>query len=267
MRTIAEAFSELPSSRKPIEAQPRILIWDIENSPAIGKFWGPTYNTNIVKVIKQSSVICFAAKWHGSSETEFWSDFHDGHEVMLKRAWQLLHEADAVVSYNGTKHDTPHMMTEFRLLNWGPPSPRKEIDLYRVTRHNFKFQQNKLGYVSEQLQIGEKVAHEGFELWEACEAGDPEAWARMEEYNRQDVNLTEELFDDHLPWIPQSMLPHPKLYGAEGNCCGRCGSNALIKDETPAATPLGLYERFFCPSCNSWSRGKKKLQGVDARGI
>jgi predicted RecB family nuclease len=34
-----------------------------------------------------------------------------------------------------------------------------------------------------------------------CEAGDESAWKRMRAYNKQDVRLTESLFDEFRPWI------------------------------------------------------------------
>jgi hypothetical protein len=100
----------------------KILVWDLENSPALGWFWGSTYQTNITKVHTSSRVMSFAAKWHGSKRVEYRSDYHgaDGkfdpagnhHDGMVGRIWELLDEADAVISYNGRKHDTPHINTE-----------------------------------------------------------------------------------------------------------------------------------------------------------
>lgn len=265
---LVEALASPPRVDKEPPAKPKILCWDIENSPAKGYFWGPTYNTNIIRVIEPSAVICFAAKWLGEGDVEFWSDFHDGHEVMMDRAWELIHEADALVSYNGVGHDTPHIMTEFKLAGYCPPSPFKEIDLYRVVRKNFKFQQNKLAFVAEQLQIGSKLHNDGLDLWLRCEAGDPDAWADMKEYNIQDTLLLEDAYYDILPWIPQSMIPHAGLYAGLENVCGRCGSTDLALDEDKFyGTSVSAFRLFHCQSCGGWSRGKKNVGSVDARAV
>ena len=46
-----------------------------------------------------------------------------------------------------------------------------------------RFDSNKLDYVSKYLGIGEKVRHEGHELWVKCMEKDNAAWKRMKEYN------------------------------------------------------------------------------------
>ncbi len=262
---LVEALAGGPYAEE-AKSRAKILVWDIENSPAVGKFWGSPYNTNIVKVVKPSSMISFAARWLGDEETVFYSDFHTGHAEMIQAAWDLLNEADGVISYNGRRHDSGHANTEFKLAGYVPPSPYIEIDLYRVIKHNFKFQKNGLAFVAEQLEIGAKVAHSGQELWDLCDEGDPEAWALMKEYNIGDIDLTEDLYWDVLPWIPQSMHPHMALYGSESNVCGRCGSDALVPQGLHRTT-LSVYEKLQCSACGGWNRAKKNLYSVDARGI
>lgn len=245
---------------------PRVLIWDLENSPALGYFWGKTYNTNIIRIVEPSSVMCFGARWHGEKKTEFWSDFHDGHDAMVARAWELLDEADALVSYNGRRHDTPHTLTEIVMAGASPPSPFKEIDLYQVTRGKFKFQSNKLDFVSQQLGIGEKIRHEGLDLWLACMAGDPAAWRRFKRYQLQDVNLTEHLYNRLLPWIPRSMHPNLNLF-ADRPVCPKCGAGAeWMERRGTAKTLVAAYPKFRCRQCGGWSQDKKAVDSVDLRG-
>lgn len=248
-------------------SKPRILTWDIENSPASGWFWGSTYNTNIVEVIQPSRVMSFAAKWRGEKTVQYFSDHHDGHDVMIEKAWELLDEADALISYNGKQHDTPHISTEILLANDGvPPSPFREIDLYRVTKRRFKFQRNRLDFVSQELGIGEKVKHEGFGLWLKCMAGDEAAWRRFRAYNIEDVNLTERYYERLLPWIPPSMHPHFGLFAGDVDACSKCGGHDLQR-RGYARTTLATYQRFQCNACGSWSRGKKAEATVDMRGV
>jgi hypothetical protein len=244
---------------------PRILFWDLENSPALGWFWGSTYQTNIIKVHQPSRVMSFAAKWRGGKKIEFYSDFHDGHDAMVARAYELLDEADAVVSYNGARHDTPHMNTEFIRTVGSLPSPYKEIDLYRVTRGKLKFQQNRLDYVTQELGIGHKVEHEGFPLWLKCMDGDEKAWARFRLYNIQDVRLTERYYDWLLPIIPGSM--HPNMAVGLDGVCPRCEKEGTLRPRGMAPTTTATYPRFRCSSCGGWSQGKKALDRADVRSM
>lgn len=263
---LVEALAKPPVSEVVQKKQPKILVWDIENSPAVGEFWGKPYNTNIIRIVKPSSVICFAAKWLGQPEVEYVSDFHDGHDAVIERAWELIDEADALVSYNGKGHDSPHIMTEFKLVGYVPPTPVVEIDLYRVIR-KFAFQQNKLSFVAQELGIGEKLAHEGHDLWVKCGEGDPAAWATMKKYNIQDTLLTDDLYWDVQPWIPQNMHPHPGLYGDAESVCGHCGSTDLVPEEKPYRTALSAYPQYRCGSCGGLNRGKKLFRSVDVRAV
>lgn len=242
---------------------PRILVWDIENSPAEGYFWGSTYQTNIIKVKRSSSVMSFAAKWLHEKEVLFHSDHHDGHEGMLQAGWDLLDQADALVSYNGKGHDTPHMLTEFFKARRSQPSPVVEIDLYK-TMKKLKFQQNKLDFIVQQMGLGKKVTHEGFPLWLACMEGNEAAWKRFRRYNIRDVTLTEKLHDLALSWVPGAQYPNLNLFtdGPEG--CPRCGSGKLEKRGFKAAG-LGTYQQFLCQACGHWSRSGKALKRVDLR--
>jgi predicted RNA-binding Zn-ribbon protein involved in translation (DUF1610 family) len=245
---------------------PRILVWDIENSPALGWFWGSTYNTNIVEVKQASRTMSFAAKWLGEKKVEYRSDFHDGHEEMIGRAWDLLDEADCLVSYNGKSHDTPHVSTEILLAKGTPPSPFIECDLYRVVKSRLKFQKNRLDFVAGELEIGKKVEHEGFGLWLKCMAGDPKAWARFKAYNIGDIDLTESLLDKLLPWIPPSMYPNMNLLSTQ-DVCPKCGLENFEKRGTTKPVGVAIYQQYVCKDCGTWFRGKTALATVNMRSV
>lgn len=255
---------------------PRILLFDLENTAGLGYFWGSTYDTSIIHVVAPSRVMSFAAKWHGDprSKTIFQSTHHDaagvflpagdGREGMLRRIAGLLDEADAVISYNGARHDTPHITTEFMREGVDLPSPYREIDLYKVTRAKLKLHQNKLQSVLHEFGLGSKVSHEGFPLWLKCMAGDEKAWGRMARYNRGDVIELEKVYDFYLPLIPRSMLPNWNLY-TDGDVCSKCGGRDLQRrGKTPTLT--ATYPRFWCKSCGGWSQGKKAIDTVNLRG-
>ena len=244
----------------------RILTLDLETSPSVAHVWGLFKQNIALSQLRESTrVISFAAKWHGSKQVGFSSDFHSGHEVMVKEAWDLLNEADAIVHYNGTTFDMPLLNREFLLAGLAPPSPYKNIDLLRVARSRFRFVSNKLDYVSQQVGLKGKTHHEGHMLWGKCMAGDERAWAMMRKYNKQDVVITEQLYDILLPWIEGH--PNPALYsGAVNNpVCQRCGSDKLTKQGF-AYTQLAVYQQWKCGKCGSWSRSARREFGVDVRG-
>ena len=195
----------------------KILVIDIETRPNLAHVWGLwDQRVGLNQIVEVGTVICFAAKWHKSSKVEFASDYHDGHDAMVKRAWTLLDDADAVVHYNGKAFDMKHLQREFLLAGLPPPSPWVDIDLLLTVRQQFKFASNKLDHIASELGIGTKMAHEGFDLWRKCMADDKAAWGRMKRYNVQDVRLTETLYDRLMSWIKstqtvRSTTPGPTL--------------------------------------------------------
>jgi uncharacterized protein YprB with RNaseH-like and TPR domain len=205
--------------------------------------------------VQSSHILCWSAKWHGERVMQFDSIHKSKPKAMLGRIHKLLDEADAVVHYNGIKFDIPVLNKEFIKAGFGPPAPYKQIDLLRVCKFAFRFESNKLDYVSAALGIGQKVRHEGFELWIKCMDGDEAAWKRMERYNRKDVTLLETLYDRLMPWIDK----HP-AHGAfdDITCCPKCGSEKF-QQRGWAVTQVMKYRRYQCSDCGGWFRGNKSV--------
>lgn len=219
-------------------------------------------NVSLNQLMETGQVICFAAKWLDEEEVVFLSDFEVGHTAMVEGAFNLINEADVVVHYNGSKFDLPHLNREFLLAGLPPPAPVQEIDLLKVVKKKFRFTSNKLDHVAQQLGIGSKVSHEGHELWVKCMEGDPEAWERMELYNRGDVILTEDLYKRLLPWIENH--PHIGLYADDEECCPNCGGHDLEKRGF-SFTGVSKFQRFRCKQCGRWSRSGRRVGSVERR--
>lgn len=253
----------------------RILLLDIETYPALTWQWSLWDKfTPVERIVREGGMLSWAAKWYAEPETEFSAYWSDGPQGMAERMHALLCDADAVVTYNGNRFDLPKLRTYVELdSGLGPASPFTSVDLFNTVRHvGGGMLSKKLGYVCQRLELGHKIDTGGFSLWvdamptELGGNGDPEAQARMEEYNRGDVAGTlEPLYDALLPWIKGH--PHVGLYVEDGtNRCQRCGHTTL-KRAGEARTPLGVYRRFQCETCWSWSRGKTRTGTVEARGI
>lgn len=234
----------------------RILLLDIERAPNIATVWG-LFNQNIGThhVLEASYMLCWAAKWLGEDYVYFDSIHRSDQATMMQNLHDLMDEADAIVHYNGKQFDIPVINREFLLLGMSPPSPYKQIDLLPTVRRQFKFTSNKLSFVCEQLGIGSKREHEGHELWLKCMAGQRAAWKIMEEYNIQDVELLEALYDRILPWITN----HPNHSVHTGELvCPQCGSTHFHK-EGFSLSLAGKYQRYQCDDCGKWFRGIKNL--------
>jgi hypothetical protein len=239
----------------------KILTIDIETRPNLAYIWdlfGRNMSVSNDKLVETTQMICFAAKWDDDDGVIFYSDFHDGHAAMLAAVWTLLNEADVLITYNGVHFDEPRINRELISWEFGPPSPYKSVDLYRAVKKRFAFPSGKLDFVAQELGLGKKVKHDGFELWKQCMADDSQAWDKMKEYNIQDVVLTEELFRVMLPWIPS--LPSYGAYTGTNSCPG-CGGEDLRK-EGHAYTRTGKYQRYACRTCGVWSRDTRRESGT-----
>jgi DNA polymerase elongation subunit (family B) len=233
----------------------KILLLDIETAPNVAYVWGLfKENIPLQRLVDSGYVLCWAAKWYGDDEMMFDSVHQSKPKTMLKRIHKLLEEADAVIHYNGTRFDIPTLNKEFLLHRMTPPSTYRQIDLLATARSRFRFTSNKLDYVAKALGVGGKTKHAGFELWVKCMNGDEEAWAVMEEYNKQDVNLLEEVYEIFLPWIRNH--PNRALYAdSDVHACPLCGSDRIVR-RGYAYTASGKYQRYRCTSCGHWCRDR-----------
>lgn len=234
-----------------------ILLLDIETAPSVAHVWGLfQQNIGITQVVKPGYTLCFAAKWYGRRGVEQGSCAEGDHLGMLRKVHALLDKADIVVHYNGRKFDIPTLNREFVKHGLKPPRPYQQVDLLQVVRRQFRFASNKLDFVAQQLGLGRKHHHKGHQLWVDCMAGDQEAWKEMLAYNKQDVRLTEKLYDKLKPWIVQ----HPNLAvisGKEGDVCPTCTGNAPWTKKY-IYTGAGEYRLHRCEVCHTYSRGRKR---------
>lgn len=248
----SDAHIELPNAR--------VLTLDIESEPGQYYSWGPKAEwIASVQMIKPGGMICFAAKWLGEDEVMFFR----GPEA-VREAHKLLSEADLVVTYNGDRYDLKRLNNEFLKLGMAPPKPYRSIDLIKTNRKQFDLPYKKLDYLAQVTDLGGKVKHSGFDLWLDCMAGDPEAWEKMEEYNKHDVVLTEQLYVRLLPWL--TGVPHMGMFVADAKC-PYCGSQDIVADGETTAL-VQRYELFHCNNCQGWSRGNKPIRNpIETRKV
>ena len=145
---------------------------------------------------------------------------------------------------------------EFLEAGMSPPSPYSQIDLLKTARQQFRFPSNKLDYVGRALGLGQKVSHEGFELWIKCMNKDKDAWTRMQAYNVQDVLLLEKVYKRFLPWIKNH--PNRGVHMDTDHVCPTCGSDN-VKRRGYNHTKAGKYQRYQCGSCATWSSTKRSV--------
>lgn len=238
----------------------RLLLLDIEISPTLAAVWGLWgQNINITNITGDSNVLSWAAKWHDSDEVEYSSLGMTSRKKMIKAVYDLINQADAVITYNGDRFDLKILNQEFMMLGMPPPRPYRSVDLLKVMKKNFRGISNKLDYWLQRLGLGAKIKHRGPQLWLDCMNKVPGAFEEMEEYNIGDVVELEKLFDYVRPWVHN--LPNMSVYH-EAHVCPTCGGVHLQKRGFAHSNSL-KYQRYQCNSCGSWSRGSKAVPMED----
>ena len=117
---------------------------------------------------------------------------------------------------------------------------------------------NRLAFIAKTLGLGEKLDTGGHLLWTKCLRGDRLAWELMEEYNRQDVILTEQVYEKLAPWSKSH--PNFGLYCDDDKPrCTVCGSTNLRRKGF-AYTTVGQYQRYRCNVCGKHMRSRKQAE-------
>ena len=249
---------------------PRILILDIESAPKKAFVWG-MWKQNIApnQFISDWYMLTWSAKWLG--EKEVYSDklsnydlyglYQENDSKICESLHRLLDDADIVVAHNGDKFDIPSINTRFIDNNINPPSPYKQVDTLKIAKRNFKFTSNRLDFIGNFLGLGGKIETGGMGLWIRCLDGDLSAFEEMEEYNRRDVTLLEDVYLKLRPWDKQH--PNVNVYEEvekDRPKCPKCGSDH-IHFRGSYHTNVSAFQRFQCQGCGSW--GRMRQNGIE----
>jgi hypothetical protein len=229
---------------------PGILFLDIETKPAVVASFGiRDQHITHKQILKDGGVICVGLKWATDKRATVYSEWKHGRQAMLDATHAALCEADAVATYNGASFDIPKLQGEF-LLAGMPPAPKvTQIDIYRAVR-KLGYISNKLDYVAQILGLGNKVKHEGLDLWLKVMDGDEAAQRRMAKYCTGDVMLTQAVYDRVRAYIEN----HPHMGVTRPMDCGACGSSRT-QARGWSRTKASIRQRYQCQACGSWSLG------------
>lgn len=252
--------------------KPKVLIFDIETAPMLAYVWKLWDNNVALNQIKDDwYVLSWSAKWLGAPEDEvIYQDLRGSKNIeddtkLLEGIWNLLDEADIVISQNGIRFDSKKLNARFILNGFEPPSTYRHIDTLRIAKSKFAFTSNKLAYMTDKLCTKyKKLSHakfSGFSLWRECLAGNMEAWEEMEEYNRYDVLSLEELYNKLIPWDGSIDF---NVYNDEVQTECKCGSTDFKRSGFHYSN-TGKFQKYKCVDCGNETRDKTNLLSKEKR--
>lgn len=247
--------------------QPKILLWDVENTHSIVATFG-MWNQNIQhkQVLQEWFMICAAWKWFGEKKVQavsvlddpkrFKKDFTDDYHV-IKTLHGVLSEADAIVAHNGDKFDLRKFNARAIEHGFSPIPPVVTIDTLKIAKKHFYFNYNKLDYLGHFLGVGKKIDTD-IELWLDCLRGNVKAIKEMARYNIGDIDLLEKVYIKLAPYA-EAKLNFNHFFG-EGHSCPTCGSEKLQRRGF-RLTRVSRFQRFQCNDCGSWSAAPESKSG------
>lgn len=240
--------------------KPKVLLYDIETAPIQAYTWGIyDQNVGLNQVISDWHLLSWSAKWLDKKNVMY-MDQRKAKDItndkkILQGLWNLLDEADIVITQNGKVFDQKKVYARFIFHGMSPPSPSKHIDTKQIAKKNFGFTSNGLAHLSAHLGGVPKSDHAkfpGMELWKECLKGNLAAWREMEKYNKRDVIALEAIYTKLRAWDNSV-----NINLTEGGCRS-CGSfNYQFRGTETTST--GKYKRFQCTDCGAWGKSSTNL--------
>lgn len=249
----------------PKQNGPKVLLFDIETAPMLGYVWSLwENNVSLNQLHTDWYILSWSAKWLNDPPSKvMYEDQRNAKNIeddskILKSIWNLLNEADIVITQNGKSFDQKKINARFILNGFQPTSSYRHIDTKLIAKKHFKFTSTKLEYMTDKLCTKyKKLKHNkfsGFELWKQCLANNLEAWKEMERYNKYDVLSLEELYTKLTPWDNSINFA---LYSDHDFLC-QCGSKEYSKNGF-YYTQSGKFQKYKCKNCGAESRSRINL--------
>lgn len=243
--------------------EPKVVFWDLETIPnlkevlkvypKLGDYPGLTLKATI------TSIICFGYKV-GDGKVQCvnaWDyprwrkDINDDGQI-VRAAYEVLKDADAIVTHNGKRFDWKFLQT--RLLHHGLPPLHKiiHVDTCAIAKSNLYLFNNRLTTLGKFLVDEDKLENGGWDLWVRVADREQKAMDLMERYCKQDVALLAKVFKRMRPFI--STLPNFNLFQVgDRHVCPTCSSTRLVSHGY-RVTKTRAYKRYQCKDCGSVSR-------------
>lgn len=177
--------------------------------------------------------------------------------LLVRELHKVMSEADILLGQNSDQFDIKMANYFFIKNDLEPIPPTKSIDTKKIAKRYFRFANNKLDNLGEELGVGGKTKVTHSDIWYDCFIlGDKKAWKLMNKYCEQDVRITTEVYLK----MRAFMHSHPSLsrISGEWDSCPRCGSyNYRVK--AYRTTNTSRYHQFQCNECLGYFSDRKAI--------
>ena len=249
--------------------KPKILIFDVETSTmdlAIKTYQLKNYIKyfNPDDIVRDWILLSVAWKFHGDKTTKCISVHKDNIEndrAVVDAFYNVLKTADVIIGHNMKGFDIKKFNTKIIEYGYAPLhfKAAQIIDTLTLSRRYFKFSSNRLSYVAKKLGVDAKDASPD---WNKILDGSESELRYMRKYNKQDVIVTEQVYDKLKGWhdthINLNMIAQIKdSEGLPVVACRVCLSGNLMRDGF-AYNATTKSQRHKCKDCGANTYGKKE---------
>lgn len=245
--------------------KPKIILWDIETLPDMEeamKVW-PKLSDYPGQSMKATitSIICGGYKELDSKQTHCinawdfpaWKkDVNDDYAI-VKKIYDVLKDADAVVTHNGKRFDWKHLQTRLLVHGMDPLHEIHHIDTCKLAKGNILAFNNSLDILAKAFVKDKKMENGGWDLWVRVRQREKKAMDMMSRYCKHDVKILEKIFKVLRPFAKN--IPNFNVFADDVfKHCRGCGSTNLMKfGFRPSST--GVRQRYSCKDCGTSSYG------------
>ncbi len=164
-----------------------------------------------------------------------------------------MNQADEIVGHNSDNFDIRWVRTRCLLHNISAFPEYNSIDTYKLAKKYFRFNSNKLDYISSLLGFGHKL-HTGFDLWkDICLDNSKTAMNKMVTYCKKDVLLLEKVHNQF-----KNYTKHKTHVGvSQGDHkidCPECGSDKMTKRGVRVSAAGTKSQELQCQDCGKYHR-------------
>lgn len=254
---------------------PKIVFFDLETLPdpreiydripSIGAWPGRTFKADL------QSIMCFGYKIKGQKKAksinawdfkESWErDRHDD-SALIQAAYDILHDADEIVTHNGKKFDVKVLNTRLAYYGLPPIAKTPHVDTRQVAKRHLTLYSNSLDAVAKFFGCSKKMHWSNkWNTWTkiAFREESKKDLKLMDKYCKQDVEVLEDVYEHLRPFHGNQGTNKNHFVDGDVVVCHSCGSDNLI-GHGYRQTTTQLYPRFRCKDCGSVTSANKKGQ-------
>lgn len=245
--------------------KPKIISFDLEVSPALGYFYPPTWETGILKVVERQKLMSFAwqvvgeKKIHAMNMSQFstYKKSPRDDKLITEELHKVLSSADILLGQNSDQFDVKMANYFFIMNDLESIPPTKYIDTKKIAKRYFRFANNTLDNLGEELGFGGKTRVKHSDIWQDCFLlGDKKLWKQMDIYCKNDVDKTTKIYLK----MRGFMHSHPSLSRISGeyDACPRCGGYDY-RLKAYRTTNTSRYHQYFCNTCEGYFSDRKAI--------